>query len=213
MAGFAVTGVDIVERQSRPQGVEFIKADALDVLADTDYLRTFTLVHASPPCKVHTRLTALRDAQGGTAVHPDLLDPTRDALEAAGVPYIIENVEGAPMRPDVTLCGSMFGLQVQVDGHTRWLKRHRLFELGGWGNHGLGIQPECAHPRALRPLGVYGSMGDSVPDGGQTCPTLDHARRLLGAPWLSWAAATQAIPPAYTRHLGLAFLDQMEASE
>jgi DNA (cytosine-5)-methyltransferase 1 len=202
-AGFDVTGVDFVTRQDHPAGVTFLRADVRDVLTDTAFLRSFDLVAASPPCKVHTRLGHLRDAQGGTAVHGDLLDTTRQALLQAGVPYILENVEGAPMRPDVMLCGTMFGLHVYDSaGARRWLRRHRLFELGGWGNYGVGLQPPDVHPRRGRPLGVYGSLADEVPAGGQTAESLDQARALMGAPWMSWAAITQAIPPAYTEYLG-----------
>lgn len=212
-AGLDVTGVDFVKRESHPAGVTFIKADVRDVLTDLDFLRSFDLLHGSPPCKVHTRLGSLRDAQGGTAVHPDLLEPTRDAFIESGVPYIIENVEGAPMRPDVLLCGSMFGLTtVDSVGATRWLQRHRLFEIGGWGNHAVGLQPDHVHPRTLRPLGIYGSLGDRVPNGGQVAETLDQARDLMGAPWMSWAAITQAIPPAYTEYLGREWLAWRETS-
>lgn len=211
-AGFDVTGVDFVERQHKPEGVAFIKADVRDVLADLAFLRQFDLVHTSPPCKVHTRLGHLVAAQGKTPIHGDMVESTRAALLEAGVPFIIENVEGAPLRPDVLLCGSMFGLQV-VDslGARRWLKRHRLFELGGWGNYGMGLQPDCHHPRTDRPIGVYGSMGDEVPDGGQTAETLDQARALMGTPWMSWAAITQAIPPSYTEYLGRAFATETGA--
>jgi DNA (cytosine-5)-methyltransferase 1 len=211
-AGFDVTGVDFVTRQDHPAGVTFLRADVRDVLTDTAFLRSFALVAASPPCKVHTRLGHLRDAQGGTAVHGDLVDVTRQALLEAGVPYILENVEGAPLRPDVMLCGSMFGLHVyDSTGARRWLRRHRLFELGGWGNQGVGLQLEDTHPRG-RPLGVYGSLADHVPDGGQTAESLDQARTLMGAPWMSWAAITQAIPPAYTEYLGRHALAEITAT-
>lgn len=216
MAGAKVTAVDFVARAHRPEtdAVTFVKADVLDIITDLDYLRSFDLVAGSPPCKVHTRLGHLRDAQGGTAIHGDLLGPVREALLAAGVPYCLENVEGAPLRPDVMLCGSMFGLATtDTHGQRRWLKRHRLFELGGWGNHGLGIQPECQHP-AGRPFGVYGSLDDQVPEGGQTCETLPQARELMGMPWASWASITQAIPPVYTAHLGRAFVaEQMDLAD
>ena len=56
--------------------------------------------------------------------HPDLIDPTREALQATGRPYIIENVGGAlpKLRDPVMLCGAMFGLRTY---------RHRHFEAGG----------------------------------------------------------------------------------
>lgn len=223
-AGWHVTGVDQVERAHRPPGVAFVKADVRDVLSDVAFLRSFDLVHASAPCKVHTRLGHLMTAQGGTPVHGDLVGVTRDALEVAGVPYILENVEGSPLRPDVVLCGTMFDLSVTDSaGRRRWLRRHRLFELGGWGSGGFGVQPDlcctcqagCSRPACPhrlagdRAIGVYGSLGDAVPDGGQTCETLDQARDLMGMPWGSWAAITQAIPPAYTEHLGAAALSEI----
>jgi DNA (cytosine-5)-methyltransferase 1 len=223
-AGWHVVGVDFVQRQHVPAGVEFIKADVRDVLTDLPFLRSFDAAHASPPCKVHTRLTHLVESQGKKPMHPDLVGVTRDGLDAAGIPYIMENVEGAPMRRDVVLCGSMFpDLRIVVDGQRRWLRRHRLFELGGWGDQGFYLQPEpcctcqsgckarmCGHRLAGdRPLGLYGTLGDDIPDGGQTPRTLAEARALIGMPWASWAGITQAIPPVYTRYLGGALLEHL----
>jgi DNA (cytosine-5)-methyltransferase 1 len=53
-----------------------------------------------------------------------LIGHVREALEATGKPYVIENVEGARdhMREPVVLCGFMFG---------REMYRRRLFEAGG----------------------------------------------------------------------------------
>ena len=48
-AGFAVTGVDITAHARHPEVAEFVTADAMDVLADRDYLSRFDVVHASPP--------------------------------------------------------------------------------------------------------------------------------------------------------------------
>lgn len=212
-AGARVTGVDKVRRQHTPPGVEFIKADVTDVLTDLEFLRSFDLVHASPPCKPNTRLVSLMTAQGRKPSQPDMLVPVREALTTAGVPFILENVEGADMRPDVLLCGAMFNLTVtDSTGALRWLRRHRMFELGGWGNSGFGIQPDHWEPAHLRPVGVYGRAGDNIPDGGQTVENLQQARDLLDTPWMSWAAITQAIPPAYTRYLGECFLEWREAS-
>jgi DNA (cytosine-5)-methyltransferase 1 len=225
LAGWAVTGVDFVQRQDVPAGVEFIKADCVDVLKDLDFMRSFDAIHASPPCKVHTRLGHLVASQGKQPIHGDLVGTTRAALDLAGVPYIMENVEGAPMRPDVLLCGSMFpDLSIVDDTGRRWLKRHRMFEFGGWGDLGWGIQPEpcctcqsgcnapmCAHRRAgVRAIGVYGSKSDAIPEGGETVRSLEDGRALMGMPWASWASLTQAIPPAYTKYLGEHLLAHVE---
>jgi DNA (cytosine-5)-methyltransferase 1 len=220
-----VVCVDFVQRRNRAPGdaFTFIKADVRDVLEDLAFLRSFDLIHASPPCKVHTRLGHLVAAAGKTPIHGDLVDVTRQGLERAGVPYIIENVEGAPLRADVVLCGTMFGLTaVDDEGRTRWLRRHRLFELGGWGALGWGIQPEpccscqagcrayaCPHRTAgHRAWGLYGSLNDSIPDGAETPRTISQARDLIGMPWADWDSITQAIPPAYTRHLIRSFIEE-----
>jgi DNA (cytosine-5)-methyltransferase 1 len=203
-AGFDVTGIDIKARRCGYPAGEFIKADVLDVLTDLDYLRSFDLIHASPPCQTHTRAKHLRDAQGKGTSKVDLIPQTRNALAYAGVPYVIENVPGAPVRTDLLLCGSMFPeLYVYDDTGRRWLQRHRAFEL-----HGFTVdQPTCDHRGAgVRPLGVYAGKADNIPSGGQTCRTLAEGRALMGIPWMSWAALVEAIPPAYTQHIGAAFV-------
>lgn len=225
-AGWHVVGVDIVQRQDVPPGVCYIKQDVAVTLSRTSWIRRhFQAAHASPPCKVHTRLGHLVAAQGGKPIHGDYVEVTRDGLDATGLPYIMENVPGAPLRPDVVLCGTMFPDTLAITDETgrRWLRRHRVFELGGWGDLGWGIQPEpccecqsgcsrpmCPHRRAgVRPLGVYGVLGDDIKDGGQTPRTLADARALMAMPWASWAAITQAIPPPYTRYLGRCLLDHV----
>ncbi len=208
-----VVGIDRMKRDGHPEGVTFIKADVRDVLTDTGFIASFDLVDASPPCKSFTRLQHMVKARGVEPADGDLLTPTRAALEAAGVPYVLENVEGAPMRPDVMLCGSMFGLHTHDEhGRRRWLKRHRWFELGGWGNYGWGLQAECQHPEDDPPLGVYGrTTGDLIPGGGQVADKR-QAQELLEMPWASWGGLTQAIPPAYTRYLMRSFIAEREGT-
>jgi DNA (cytosine-5)-methyltransferase 1 len=210
-AGFDVVGVDITRRRSGYPAGEFIHGDALDIMSDVDFVRSFDLVHASPPCQTHTRAQHLRNAQGKAGSVIDLLPQTRAALTAAGVPFVIENVPGAPMRADVLLCGSMFP-ELTVDDATgrRWLQRHRLFEINGVP---APLQMSCSHRNAgVRPLGVYASKADSIPSGGQTCKTLEQAQTLMGIDWMSWAALVEAIPPAYTEWLGTQLLDQLAAT-
>ena len=199
-AGFNVTGVDIKQRQDLPPDVAFIKADLLNVLPDKAFLQTFDLIHASPPCQLFTRAQHLRDAQGNTTSKTNLIPATRDALDEAGVPYVIENVPGAPLRNDLLLCGSMFPeLHVYDTTGRRWLRRHRVFEISGFAT----MQPQCQHRSAgVRPLGVYASKADNIPSGGQTCRTLEEGRRLMGMSWASWSGLVEAIPPPYTQFIG-----------
>lgn len=196
-AGFEVVGVDIEPQPRYPY--EFIQASAFDVLADAAFLAGFQAAHASPVCKVHTSLKAFSGTQ-----HVNQIPQTRRMLAATGLPYVIENVPGAPLVGPVTLCGSMFGLGV---------RRHRLFELGGW----LAEQPACRHAEqdAASPwypvkryhsgepvvvmspvLGVYGG-GKGLGEG-----EVDLWRKAMGIDWMVRDELSQAIPPAYTRWLG-----------
>jgi len=102
LAGFDMTGVDMDPQPDYP--FRFIQGDALTVdLADYDF------IHASPPCQEHTRLKGLAK---GTPNQKDIIAPLRERLIAAGVPYIMENTPGAPLRDYIKLRGDMFGLGV-----------------------------------------------------------------------------------------------------
>jgi hypothetical protein len=98
-AGFDVVGVDINPQPRYP--FEFHQADAM-----TFPLDGFDAIHASPPCQAYSHGTP-PDKRSN---HPDLLDATRDRLNAAGLPWVIENVPRAPLRSPVILCGSQFDL-------------------------------------------------------------------------------------------------------
>jgi DNA (cytosine-5)-methyltransferase 1 len=200
-AGFDVIGVDIEPHPSYPH--TFILGDALEVVADV--WRDFDVIHASPPCQTFTRAQHLRDAQGKTTDKLDLLAPTRDELIATGLPYIIENVPGAPMVNPITLCGSMFGLKV---------RRHRLFEST---LPLMGLQ--CDHKGQGRPVGLYGSMKDNIPQGGRTAHSIEEAREAMGIDWMGWRSTNQewndlkeAIPPAYTEFIGSQLIDHLRAA-
>jgi DNA (cytosine-5)-methyltransferase 1 len=115
-AGFKVTGVDFKRQPRYP--FDFVRADAL---LPPFRLSDFALIWASPPCQA---FTTLRHMPNGRE-HPNLIPPTREMLRASGVPYIIENVPGAPLIRPLKLCGTMFGLGT-ADGRAE-LRRHRLF--------------------------------------------------------------------------------------
>lgn len=193
-AGWRVTSIDIHRRRDLPdtEHIDFVTADMLDVLRDAAYLRSFDALAGGPPCQTHTALTNLRDAQGKGTSKVDLIPQTRAAFEASGLPYVIENVPRSTVRPDVILCGSSFGLKV---------RRHRWFE----SNVAMFGLP-CDHAGQGRPIGVYGSKGDDIPSGGSTARTLEEGREAMAIPWMSWSALVEAIPPAYTEHLGAQLL-------
>src|SRR5688500_15798892 len=136
-AGFEVMGVDINRQPHYP--FEFIQADALWYLAALEDKRhgltakdAFDVIHASPPCQLYSTV-GKQAAKKHDITYPDLVGPTRELLVKSGLPYVIENVMGAPLISPIRLCGSSFGLDI---------RRHRRFELGGFD---ILLTPPCAH--------------------------------------------------------------------
>ncbi len=196
-AGFEVVGVDINPQKNYP--FEFHQADAIDYLIA--HAHEFAAVHASPPCQTHSITKHAHASE-----HPDLLEPTRDALIETGLPYVIENVEGAPLRDPLTLCGSEFGLRAEdIDGLPLALRRHRLFESNIW----LVGAGGCIHDDT-QIAGSYTAGRHRTPEhrdnparrGGYT-PALKVRAALLGIDWkMNEHELAQAIPPAYTEFIG-----------
>ena len=185
-AGFEVTGIDIKKQKRYP--FEFIQADALEVLQDVEFLNQFDVLAGSPPCQTHSITQHLRNAQGKSTSKIDLIPETRDGFIASGKPYVIENVPGAPLNNALTLCGSSFDLKV---------RRHRLFE-----SNILLTGLTCNHKAQGKPVGIYGSMRDEIPNGGHTAKTIEQAREAMGIDWMLWGDLVEAIPPIYTEFIG-----------
>lgn len=189
MAGFEVVGVDVEPQPHYPY--EFFRGDALRLLRDSEFLSKFDLIHASPPCQVHTRAKHLRTAQGGESKYPDLLTPTLRALRKTNSHWIVENVPGAPgMERAVVECGSSYGLKV---------RRHRMFLSDSIPLVGS----KCDHKAQGRPWGVYHVIADSIPKGGRTVRTLEDGWIAMGVDReIPWGFLKEGIPPAYTQHIG-----------
>jgi hypothetical protein len=96
-------------------------------------LRETDAIHASPPCQAYSQ-AALGQRNAGKE-YPDLVGPVRDLLDRTDVPWVMENVPGAPMRPDFKLCGCQFDLN---------LRRERWFETS-WQGFGLTSR-SCSRP-------------------------------------------------------------------
>jgi DNA (cytosine-5)-methyltransferase 1 len=182
-AGFdQIVGVDIKKKRTYP--FELVVQDALDYL--DELIRSghdFDAVHASPPCQRYSAMTN----RWNPASHPDLVGPTRDRLQKLGIPYIIENVVGAPLLNPTMLCGTMFGLGV-------W--RHRLFESPDQ----IFAPGPCAHTGS--PVGVYGHSGGSGSRRSDERPLQSEWNEAMGIDWMSTRDLAGAIPPAYTEWIG-----------
>jgi DNA (cytosine-5)-methyltransferase 1 len=195
MAGFEVTGIDLKHGKRYP--FNYIRGDVRDYL-HPEFLTQFDVIAASPPCQTHSRTKHLLDAQGNTTSKGDLIPETRLALIESGVPYVIENVPGAPLINPVQFCGSSFGLKV---------RRHRLFESN------VEIEGSiCDHKTQGKPVGVYGAINDTAQGldkvtgryvvGGSTAKTIEEAHEAMGIDWMIWRELVEAIPPAYTYAIG-----------
>lgn len=191
-AGFEVVGVDIEPQPHYP--FECIQADVLELLETAEWWEPFAAVHASPPCQ----RWAARSAEA-RAKHPDLITPLRPMLVASGLPYVIENVVRAPLREPVRLCGSSFGLRV---------RRHRAFEsnvlIGGvacdhasQGDNFVTVAGGGPNPASFR-------RGPNATGGPDRKPrNLADALDAMGIDWhMSRAEVNEAIPPAFTEHVG-----------
>lgn len=187
-AGFDVVGVDVKPQPRYP--FEFHQADAL-----TCPLAGFDAIHASPVCKRHSAATPRWAREN----HPNQIPPTRERLTLTGLPWVIENVRGAPLRPDLKLCGCMFDLNE--------LERERWFETN-WATPEL--RSPCYH--ATSPITVAGHGEPSGPRmaRGEIAHKADW-ERAMGIDWMTRDELAQAIPPAYTEHIGRQLLEHMAA--
>jgi DNA (cytosine-5)-methyltransferase 1 len=183
-AGYDVTGVDVSPQPNYP--FAFVQADALTHLLDG-----YDLIWASPPCQA---FTAYKRRPAHVRPRPNLIPAIRKRLQAARVPYVIENIPGARahLRAPVQLCGSSFGLDV---------RRHRLFECSF-----VVEPPPCAHHRQtprFPPATNRTNLRSTVEVGVWRIP-LETQRAAMGIDWMTVKELSQAIPPAYAEYLARA---------
>ncbi len=179
-AGFDVVGVDIVPRPSYP--FTFVQADAFKYYdAHRD---EFDAVHASPPCQRWSDAGTTRSIGEG---HPDYLSPMRERLTAHHLPWVLENIIGAPMPESFVLCGSTFGLPII---------RHRRFE---W-SEGFALIPNACPTTDIRGRAVHPGTYPYA-QGSWEQAWRDHVIPVVW-PWMTIREAGLAIPPAYTQWIG-----------
>lgn len=195
-AGFEVVGVDIDPQPRYP--FEFIQSDALAL--DSAFLASFDAIHASPPCQSYSDLAK---RNGNAHMWPRLVEPVREMLRSTGLPYIIENVEGAPLEDPVVLCGTMFPPLRVI--------RHRLFE----SNVNLEVPPHGKHPLVFthdKRKRHYGQLDQDTSfvqvTGGGNC-SIVNAKDAMGIEWMTKNELNESIPPAYTEFLGVQLFSEV----
>ena len=177
-----IVGVDIEPQPRYP--FTFICVDVFKA----DFISSeFDFVWASPPCQHYTQM--LNHGLTPRSNHPDLIEPTRKLLIRSGIPWVIENVVGAPLLDAIRLCGLMFGLQTL---------RHRRFECSF-------AVTEPQHPKH------NGKGIRNQKDGGQYYRCYGHETgkrewgKAMGINWMKTPELAQAIPPAYSKYIGEQF--------
>lgn len=202
-AGFEVTGVDIEPQPRYPY--RFIQADALlvmDALASLGWFAAsdstpiiaedFDAYHCSAPCQLWSTSTLSQRRRG--KVYPDLITPMRPLLKATGKPWAMENVPQAPLRPDLELCGCMFGLELDGVGQ---LQRLRQVELS-W-------HPEPARFPHWHHVPAISICGHGTPAWQRRLTghvPVASWREVMGVGWMNREELTEAIPPVYAQYVG-----------
>lgn len=206
-AGFEVVGVDIEPQPRYP--FRFIRADALEFLAqliESGEIEEYDLIHTSPPCQAHSVTKHIHKNSAKRKEHPDLVKPTRRLLQAANKPYIIENVPGAPLNGTLMLCGTMFGLNTL---------RHRIFETYPvimWPpstcNHWGKTMSNNARVRNRRVVQSF-ELAPFITVSGHDYKVSD-GKIAMDIDWMTRDELSEAIPPAYTKWIGLQMLEMMK---
>jgi DNA (cytosine-5)-methyltransferase 1 len=208
-AYFDVTGVDNNPAVGRYYPYEFVCGDALKLdsggrpvsALEPGYLRQFDLIHLGGPCQPWSKMMNCRP--GLREKYTDLIGPLRPVLEESGVPYVIENVEGAPLRDPVWLCAVAFGVPE--------LLRHRGFETG----NGLVIPPlyHPKHPLKASKAGHW-VPGTAMSLAGHSAP-IAKVRELMGVtryvPREMLMEAAPGYMTAYVAAHAVAYLSQEAA--
>lgn len=213
-AGFDVIGIDIKPQPNYP--FEFQQRDALKMLewvVSTERALSHVggwghvaAIHASPPCQSYLNLGAVNRKMGRRYEHADLISATRKLLIETGLPYVIENVADAKpqMLEPVRVCGTGLGLP---------LRRHRLFESNvpivgipcdhqafNEPKYWTGWRPKGEH-RLSTVVQVYGNAGGR-----------EHWPSAMGIDWMTGKEMCEAVPPAYTEHIGAQLLESLEVA-
>ena len=192
-----ILGVDYRAAAAAYYPFDFVAADVMDFLGSKEVLDRYDFVWASPPCQLWS--TAGRGRHDG---HVDLVTPVRAAL-AGHRAWVIENVRGAPIRPDIRLTGPMVGLPR--------ITRLKHFELSmplvekllfSWS------QPPPIRSRHPERLTVTSSLGEinsfyrRKAAGLRGRYSKEEAMVVMGISHpMTIYGISQAVPPPYARYI------------
>ncbi|QAU06673.1 DNA methyltransferase [Gordonia phage WilliamBoone] len=200
-AGFRVIGVDIEAQPNYP--FEFHRGDALEYLDALPRVgHGLAAIHSSPPCQASTALT--KGTNKGR-FYLNLIPETRELLSEFDIPTVIENVQGADMRRDLTLCGEMFRLGVI---------RHRFFEVRNFEV----TQPAHKKHRGRVAGWRHGEYFDgpyfAVYGEGGGKGTVEQWQKAMGIHWTDVRKEiAEAIPPAYSHYVGQQIMATLKRTE
>ena len=183
---------------------------------ETNYgyvLDDFAAAHASPPCQDHSETQVLAGDHGTGW----MLAATLQRLRGAGIPWVVENVDGAALaRQDdlfgangLELCGCMF------PGLRGLLYENRLFETSFPGPAAAprkaSVAPDQNGAWVSRPSPPKRVHADHWSFHQNVLP--NEGRRRMSAEWMTRDGLAQAIPPAYTGYLGGFLMDHLAVTE
>lgn len=190
LAGCEVTGVDINPQPRYP--FRFIQADA-----NTFDLDGYDSYSGSPPCQDHSATAVLGHEAHGTGW---MLADTIARFEATGKPWVVENVVGSALPEQDTLLGE-HGLE--LCGCMFPVLRGQIYEPRRFQTS-FGV-PQLAHVPHIWPVTKMGRRpvrGECMQVTGHFTDAAEGRARMC-IPWMSRDELAQAIPPAYTKYIGL----------
>lgn len=231
-AGYCVTAVDNDPHRLKYNPAQHkVCGDAIEFIVTQGH--RFLWGWASPTCTGYSRGTVA--ILNRLEKYDRQIAATRAALEQTGRPWVIENVEDTvrlgELRPDLVLCGRMFGLWAyDADGAPLVLDRHRVFEstfpipapahpvhgdenvagVYGGGRKAKRLPGESLAEVAPRDryAAKYERKGGYVPRSKSVCEQL-----LGGVEGMTVKGLQLSIPPVYAEHIGRAFMEQHETTE
>jgi DNA (cytosine-5)-methyltransferase 1 len=177
-----IVGMDIEPQPNYP--FEFVRRDVTTLTLDD--LLDFDFGWASPMCQKHSW-----SARRWGKTWACQIDFIRNLFEKTtdlrwDMPYVIENVVGAPLHLPFRLCGLMFGLKVI---------RHRLFEVN-WSGYEVPEHPRCSGAIA---------RGEAYTVAGHGAESKSYKYQdwadAMGIDWMTKTELTQAAPPAYAKFI------------